>query len=801
MNINIDIAIFVGFLALNLIVGLTYGKGVNTIKDYALGGRNFSTGAIVATVVATWVSGSSFFIIMSRTYSDGLYYVFAASGMGMGFLLTAFFVVPRMEEFLGRNSVAEAIGDLYGRRIRIITAIAGIIAEIGLIAVQYKVFGNVFNYFLGFPSNVAMVLAGAIVTMYSAFGGIRAVTYTDVLQFITFGIGIPLVAILIWDQLYNVEGFAISNALNVHKFNFNEVFSFSNPRFWEMLPLFLYYLIIDVDAVIYQRISIGRSLAQVKKAFIISGILIILFGLMIAWVPFLIYNIDPNIKSNELVGYIIDNYTYTGLKGIIIIGVTAMAMSTADSRINVSAVMFANDICHPLKIGLNRELLLSKIFAFLLGIFAILMAITAADLLSIILMAQSFYMPIVTVPFMLAIFGFRSTEQSVLIGMAAGFITVIIWAYLEIDMDCIIFGMLVNLIFFMGSHYLLKQPGGWIEKSKKISHVKKEKFEVRNIKKLINKTTHNFIKFCKEIAPQNDLMYMGLGIYCLFYTFTTMYSTHVRLLTENSKIILTIYQIMICTSTLLAMYPIWPPKVKKEIIVQVSWNIIIFYMLIFFSCFFVMVSNFGHLQFVVFTLNIVMTAVLVGWKLGLGMTIVGFYLSAQFYKYYTGIESLDLSIGSPQFIFMYSLMLVGSALVIFIKPRQEYQALTKEKNEHLSGRITGQRQQVKEALGLKAEFIRNVEHEYHAPMAGIISNAGILSSAYDKLTDKQRKSAIDDIYTSSIRLKRFDDNITTLAKLSQKIYDLNLVSFDFSELLYSRIELCRKLYEEDKEAR
>lgn len=53
LNINIDVIIFLAFLALNLIVGLRYGKGVTNIKDYALGGRNFSTGAIVATVVAT----------------------------------------------------------------------------------------------------------------------------------------------------------------------------------------------------------------------------------------------------------------------------------------------------------------------------------------------------------------------------------------------------------------------------------------------------------------------------------------------------------------------------------------------------------------------------------------------------------------------------------------------------------------------------------------------------------------------------------------------------------------------------
>ena len=57
MNFNIDIAIVVGFLIINLAVGLYFGRGVRNISDYALGGRNFSTGALVATIVSTWVSG------------------------------------------------------------------------------------------------------------------------------------------------------------------------------------------------------------------------------------------------------------------------------------------------------------------------------------------------------------------------------------------------------------------------------------------------------------------------------------------------------------------------------------------------------------------------------------------------------------------------------------------------------------------------------------------------------------------------------------------------------------------------
>ena len=108
--VMINIAIVISFLILTLAVGLVHGQKVKNIKDYALGGRNFSTGALVATIVATYASGSGFFITLSKTYSDGFYYLFASIGTGISLLITSLILVPRMGEFLGKVSIAEAMG-------------------------------------------------------------------------------------------------------------------------------------------------------------------------------------------------------------------------------------------------------------------------------------------------------------------------------------------------------------------------------------------------------------------------------------------------------------------------------------------------------------------------------------------------------------------------------------------------------------------------------------------------------------------------------------------------------------------
>jgi lysylphosphatidylglycerol synthetase-like protein (DUF2156 family) len=307
--------------------------------------------------------------------------------------------------------------------------------------------------------------------------------------------------------------------------------------------------------------------------------------------------------------------------------------------------------------------------------------------------------------------------------MVAGFFVVLVGNIFEVKADTILIGMLVNMLVLFGFHYIFKQAGGWVG-IKDYSYLEKSKKEksrmvcalVRNIQDF------SFIEFCKERAPKDELNYMWLGIYFIIYGFSTMYSTRLELVGDQSKVIVVVYQIMMVTGVVMAMYPIWPPRIKHEIIVQVAWHIVIFYMLIVFAVFFVMVNKFGQLQFALFVLNILIATILTGWRLGIGMSIVGFYFGLELYKYYAGINEIDFTVGSPEFVSIYVIILAGAVLLMFFKPKQEHQELTEEKNEHLSGRINMYKEQTREAEALKGRFIRNITHEYHAPMTGYIEH-------------------------------------------------------------------------------
>jgi Na+/proline symporter len=146
MTWTIDHIIFFGFLILNIIFGLKSSKGIKNIREYAVGDGSFNTSTIVATTVATWMCGETFFSTITETYQHGLYFLIPCIlAFVMNFFIIGYFIAPRMTKFIGKLSIAEAMGDLYGQRVRLITTISGFIGVSGFIAVQLKITGIIVN--------------------------------------------------------------------------------------------------------------------------------------------------------------------------------------------------------------------------------------------------------------------------------------------------------------------------------------------------------------------------------------------------------------------------------------------------------------------------------------------------------------------------------------------------------------------------------------------------------------------------------------------------------------------------------
>lgn len=792
MGYDINTVIFVSFLLITLVLGLSSSFGIKNIKEYAIGDRNFSTATIVATIVATWICGEFFYTTVSETYTNGLYsmWVFVADPLYL--LIVGTFFAPRMKEFLGKLSIAEAMGSLFGQKVRIITAMAGFIGAAGLIGLQLKLAGLIFEYALGISNILGIFLAAIIITLYSSLGGIKSVTFTDVIQFFTFGVVVPLIAYVLLISLDDIN-IVVKTLSNDSLFDYKQVFDFSNDLSIDKLFLFLLFIIPEFSPVIFQRVAMASSTKQVRKSFIIASMVCFTLSVILQWIGILILSIRPNLEADEVIKQIIFDSSFVGLKGAALAGIMAMIMSTVDSYINSTSVLIVHDFCKPLNLKFVKgELLFVRVVSLCVGAFALLISLRKESLLELLVVTYSFYLPIVTAPFIMAVLGFRSTGKSVLIGMGAGIVTVLIWNYvLEIEVaNPAPLGMLMNLIFMVGSHYLLNQKGGWvgIEDNSELVNIRSER--KRKLRKFISDLGEfNLFTFCRNNCPKGEGLISILGFFVMISVFISVHTLPQWYQIQYTQVISVFYPIVLCSSAILISYPLWLQNWKNSGLIGIFWNIIMFFVLVGFSFLVVLISKFSEIQLMVFMTNIIVISALSKWKWALINILVGVGLTTIFYDYYYYLET-EGNFTVSQFKISYLLLLISSSLVLFLKPKQEYQAIIEEKNKDLKKRINAQEKEVSGALALREKFIRNISHEYHAPITGIPGIADVLKRDYHSIDDNQRLEAIDAILKSSMSLELFDSNIASLSKLNKMGYSVKLEPIYFTELVLSRFEIC-----------
>jgi Na+/proline symporter/signal transduction histidine kinase len=799
---NIDTVIFVGFLIANLGIGLLCSGGVITLRQYAVGDKTFSTATLAATIIATCIGGGFFSGAITESYKQGLYFIIPALGEPLALVLTGYLLAPRMGEFLKNLSIAEAMGELYGKHVRLITACASIFLCTGIVALQFKVAATILKFIFGISSFYAVLMSAIIVIMYSALGGVKAVTFMDIIQFFTFGTIIPIISLAIWGSVGDPKAVF---ALLEHNpmFDMSEVFSISNPRFVNTFCLSAFFLIPMLQPVFFQRISMAKNVEQAQRAFMIGGVVVIALLLMTSWVGVLLRSDNPELEPNSLLAYILQSYSYPGLRGLTAIGVIAIIMSTADSYINASAVLLSHDVLNPSRRQqiFASEITLPRISSIFIGSSAFFLAFKASSILELLVFILGFYGPIVSVPLLLAVFGFRSTSFAVLIGMTAGFVTVIAFHVIDFGIDGVIPGFIANLIFFICSHYLFRQPGGWvgIKDPEPLMRMRQER--KRRFQKFIKSCTHfDLMTFCRKNAPRQDAVYSFFGFFAIISVFSTMYSIPVEIQQQKAELFKIVYDSVLISSCVFLTYPVWPPTVKHEKFIILFWTFVAPYVMVFAPVLLVIASGFGQFQLMIILLNFVVLSVWLRWYVAITIICLYVFLGAEFYTFFVQEPIGSISDTNLQFKVMYGLLLFSSVLIGFLKPNQDHVDFLDDKIHYLEDALGFQKNELIVLLGMKSEFLRNIEHESRAPVTGIASMAEVLEAGYDKLTDAQIKDGIRDIVTSAERLNSWASNLVDLSRLSaQGSSTLSKTSVNISELIAERLALCVKLYIEQKD--
>ena len=393
---------------------------------------------------------------VEQVYDKGLYWIIVS----LFYPVTLWIVsslTSRMTPFMNNLSLAETIGQIYGKWPRIITALSSVCCSIAGIVIQVTVITKVIAMCIhGVNPTILAVMATLIVIFYSTFGGIGAVTITDVLQCITFVLIIPGLAWLMFRKS-NQSFIEIFSALaSYENFQFRHVFQWNK----QSIQIFFIGLTCTIGYIvpsIFQRIYMSSNIIQARKVFLFSSIFDLCITSIIVLIGIFVFLADPNLSITAIWPAITTDLAPV-FKGLLAISLLAMAMSTADSSLNACSVMVTHDILSTLthsKISSILQLRLARVISFVIGGLAMFLTFYKKDLLVLLLLGQTCFIPVVTTPLLLAIFGFRSSSRTALIGMGAGVLSILLWKKYLPELEGAFPAMLANGIAMLIAYYSL----------------------------------------------------------------------------------------------------------------------------------------------------------------------------------------------------------------------------------------------------------------------------------------------------------------------------------------------------------
>ena len=787
----VDVSILVLFFIVTLIVGMRYGRQVKTIREYAVGDKNFTTPVLTATIIATWFGGGALVRGLEKTYSLGLYYNLSLVGIAVGLLLSGH-LVSRMREFMNNVSVAEAMGDMYGSKAQMLTAASGALAKLGAVAIQFKVMSRMLVIIFNYDSTAATIIAAGITILYSSFGGIKAVTFTDVIQFFTFGALMPVLGLVIWKNLQTPNQ-VIDTLKNNPNFDIKEVVSW-NPQLLSTISLFLYFAIPAFSPELFQRITMAKNVTQARASLTYAAGTALLIVALISWIGILILADNPGLEPSQVFGYMIDTYTYPGLTGLIGIGVSALAMSTADSMLNASSILFANDIVKPLTGQRASSIQVARLFSVIGGIWALVLSLYSNDLLALLLLSGSFYMPIFAMPMLWAVLGFRTSTKGVLLSMAAGFITVILWSIFLTNAGSIVPGMLANLIVLLGSHYLLGEPGGWQQVApdsplglERAARKKAWKKRIEAVRKF------RLYAYLQQNLPTQEGLYSLFGFYAIAATYTACYTIGIPNIKTYQEIYEGIFHTVFFATTTFLTFPIWPSAVKSQRFITFFWPIGMAAILFFAGMLLAILSHFQTLQVMILMVNFLIAVLLLRWPLVLTLAIIGMGAAVLFFKQYTGAGVLPSDgINSTQLKIMYGVLLFTSFLIALFKGKHSYRKLESH-NEQLRAERAASSEELVAALHHRERLAQEVSMGQVETLATIHKMQHQLD---DKLkqtqTQEQLVAVKKDLQATTGKLQVLTDYLTQVIYQTQDYLSLEVSTVALEALLQMLFEVLDK---------
>jgi SSS family solute:Na+ symporter len=336
----LDWIVFFGVLGATL-ASVLYGQSLksqlsdqdkNGPLELLLMGRRLTLPLFVATLVATWYGG--IFGVTALTFEKGVYN-FLTQGVFwyLSYLLFAFFLVKKIRS-TNALTIAGMAAKLIGPKAERYTAALNFL---NLLPLAYTMsLGLFLQAIFGGSLLLNTTLGVGLVTIWSLWGGFRAVVFSDLVQFVFMILGVALVVVYAWINMGHPM--TLIDKIPATHLDWSGGETFTSILVWGFIAFSTL-----VDPNFYQRCLAAESEKVAKRGILISTLIWFLFDCCTTLGALYARAALPN--ANPQHAYLIFSMQIVpaGVRGLILSGILATILSTLDSYLFNAATCLSYD--------------------------------------------------------------------------------------------------------------------------------------------------------------------------------------------------------------------------------------------------------------------------------------------------------------------------------------------------------------------------------------------------------------------------------------------------------------------------
>jgi SSS family solute:Na+ symporter len=424
----LDYLVLTLYLAGMVAIGFHAQRRQKDVEDYFVAGRRLGALTIACLWIAAWIGGAAVVGTSTRAYEYGVTGVWYVLAQAIGCVLFGLFMAARVKRIGDRHrhlTYPDFIEQHYDSRTRIVATATTILAFTAYSAGQLAAAAAMLQVMLGWDYETSLLLAGAVVILYTAIGGYLAVTYTDWVQVILLLAGVVVVGIPV----------AISAAGSWGEMRavLPDSYYDLGAQGWDRIAALVVSMVlaffVGMDS--FSRCFAARDPAAARNGTLLAALLILPLAVASVWLGLAAAVLYPDAGSSAsiLATFVLEAFP-TGLKGLMLIAVLSAIMSTADICILTASANYTRDIHQRyLRPGIapRSMLRLGILASAAVGVLSMLLAWKMRDIIDILQLGFTINAAGLFLPTVAAIYWDRVPASAAFWSIGASLVTVVGW--------------------------------------------------------------------------------------------------------------------------------------------------------------------------------------------------------------------------------------------------------------------------------------------------------------------------------------------------------------------------------------